>query len=425
MNSTAAISSETELHALIRERFGAEPDWSLARRLLAATNWLALDWPRLERTPLKRRGLDTLAVYDEVSASADEATHFVNTGGLEMHLNNNVPVVCSIPEQWIRRGVVLQPLRQSLDHRLVHQYLGSLLAEDSDKIAALNAALWQNGAFLYVPPGISETVEVVIQNYATSDVQALLSRNLIVVGAQSQVAITERLASAGSSHKMVLAANTEIIAERGAQVQYGAIQQCERNVEGFIHRAASLAADAMLDWHIGEFGSGLLVSSHQSHLNQAGATTKSITVFFGSGQQHQDYTGKSFHHAPHTISDMTARGVMKDKARSIFTGVTQIDKGARGSDGRQREQTLMLTDDARADAIPSLIIDERDVYAAHAASAGPVDRAAIFYLTSRGLSEAEATRLIVHGFLAPVVDAIPRPALRDEVWEAVERKIRE
>ncbi|PSR24130.1 MAG: Fe-S cluster assembly protein SufD [Sulfobacillus acidophilus] len=423
MNSTAAISSQTELHALIRDRFGHEPDWSLSRRLRAATNWFALDWPRLERTPLQKRRLDAIAVYDQ--PPADGETQFINTGGLEMHLHNNVPVVRSIPEPWIQRGVIFQSLRDALDNSLVRQYLGSLLAEDSDKIAALNAALWQNGVFLYVPPGISETVEVVIQNYATSEVQALLSRNVVVVGAQSRVAITERWFNAGAAHKMLLAANTEIIVEHGAEVQYGAIQQCEKNAEAFIHRAASVAGDARLDWHIGEFGAGLIVSSHQSHLNQAGASTKSITVFFGSGQQHQDYTGKSVHHAPHTTSDMTARGVMKGKARSIFTGVTQIDKGARGSDGRQREQTLMLTDDARADAIPSLVIDEQDVYAAHAASAGPVDRTAIFYLTSRGLTEEEATRLIVHGFLAPVIDAISQSALRDEVWQAVERKIRE
>lgn len=424
MDQTAVISTESQLKSLIMERYGAEPEWMRERRFVAAQGCFTRDWPRLERTPLKKRRLDDMALFEALPPHPGVAQP-IDRSNVEIRLENNQVVGLNVPEHLLAAGVILQPLSEALDMPQVRQYLGTVIDDLKDKVTALNGALWQNGVFLSIPDRLSEPVQVSIQSHVGKDVQSFISRNLIVCGRESHVVVTERLSSSETPTKVFLSENTEIIVRDGAKVEYGAIQQCSHNVEGFIHRVGHLAQDAALDWNIGEFGAGLIVSDHVSHLNRPGAHTRSTTVFFGSAQQHQDYTAESYHHAPHTTSDMVARGVMKGRARSVFTGLTQIEAGAKGSDGRQREQTLMLSDESRADAIPSLIIDERDVYAAHAASAGPVDRAAIFYLTSRGLPEAEAVRLIVHGFLAPVIDTIPGAALRDEVWDAVERKIRE
>ena len=416
-------ASEADLKSLVEERFGHEPEWSLARRQSAAEAVLNLDWPRLERTPLKKRKLDQLHLF-KAPPTPSRTAAAAPEGWAEIWLDNNQVVAVSMPEALSLQGVRLESLTAALDDPDVEKHLGRLLGQDADKIAALSGALWQGGVFLRVPARIREVVRVSIRSHATAEAGALFAKNLIICGAESHVTVTQRLATDEGVSKTLLSENTEIIVEDGGRVDFGAIQQCAPTVEGFIHRAGALGHDAVLNWSIGEFGAGLVVSDHVSHLDQPGAQTSSTTVFFGAGTQHQDYSAKSYHHAPHTTSNMVARGVMKNKARSVFTGLTQIEAGAKGSDGRQKEQTLMLSDDARADAIPSLIIDERDVYAAHAASAGPVDRAAVFYLTSRGLSEPEAERIIVHGFLAPVIDAIALPELRDEVWDAVERKIR-
>ncbi len=423
MTQTVAVNSETELQNLIRDRFGHEPDWMTQRRLQAAIDYFALDWPRLERTPLKKRKLGRIPFFEHSTPAIPQ--DFRKVSGIELRLYNNHLAVVNLPDSLKEAGVVLEPLADAINREPVREFLGSLAPDAQDKITAINDALWQNGLFLWVPPHLSEIVEVSFENYADASSRALITKNLIICGSESRVIVTERLSAEDAPEKMLLAENTEIFAENGGRVEFGAIQQCGHHVEGFIRRVGLVSHDAAIDWNIGEFGSGLIVSGHESKLSQQGASTRSTTVFFGSQQQHQDYTAKSFHQAPNTTSNMVARGVMKDKARSIFTGLTHIAEGAKGSDGRQKEQTLMLSDGSRADAIPSLLIDERDVYAAHAASAGPVDKAAVFYLMSRGLSEDEAVRLIVHGFLAPVIDTIPREALRDEVWAAVEGKIME
>lgn len=426
MADIVSIASDDTLKELIQQRFQHEPAWMRERRLTAAEAYFALDWPKLSRTPLKKRRLDQIPVFNAPPGSNHAAPVFRATDGeVKIHLVNNQVVALSVPSALTDRGLVLKPLAESLGEAPVQEHLGRIIPDSDDKVTALTAALWQNGVYLHVPAGLRETVQVSIESEASQQLPALLTRNLIVCERGTHVIITERLRSEDGADKMLLSEHTEIVVGAGAKVQYGAIQQCSSRVEGFIHRAGQIAQDGTLEWNIGEFGAGLVVSDHVSHLNEPGALTKSVTVFFGSGQQHQDYTAKSYHHAPHTTSDMVARGVMKDRSRSVFTGLTQIEKGAKGTDGRQREQTLMLSDEARADAIPSLLIDERDVYAAHAASAGPVDRAALFYLTSRGLTEEEAERMIVHGFLAPVIDSIPVQELRSEVWDAVERKIRE
>jgi len=425
MNQMLTTTSEQDFQDLIRVRFHDDPDWIQERRLLAAHGYFELDWPHLERTPLKKRRLEQISVLETIDAPP--ATSMPSIPGAYIQLVNNHVAAQSLPDDLSQQGIILLSMRDAVVQvpDMVKPYLGSIISDNHDKMNALNGALWQNGIFLHIPANLPETVHVTIQSFASSEISALMTRHLIVCEKGSHVIVTERLQSDPGLERMLVSQNTEIVVKEGAHVQYGAIQLCSSQVEGFIHRSARVAQDALLEWNIGEFGAGLLVSDHVSLLEEPGASTKSVTVFFGSEHQHQDYTAKSYHQAPHTTSDIVARGVMKGHARSIFTGLTQIEAGAKGSDGRQREQTLMLSDDARADAIPSLIIDERDVFAAHAASAGPIDKLALFYLTSRGLTPKEAERMIVHGFLAPVIDSIPLQGLRDEVWAAVEGKIRQ
>lgn len=422
MAETLTTATEDTFREWIQSRAAIEPQWVQERRLAAAEASLRLDWPKLERTPLKKRKLDQISLFPHASPKPVTSIEPANalpsvrwTGG------DNVEV--SLPEPLARLGLVLRPLKDALNFESVRERLGTLIRDQDDKITAINAALWTAGTYLYVPAHLPEPVAISLEIDVSAEETALFSRNLIVVGQGSRVLISERLTGEGGGDRMLFSHNSEVFLDAGASVQFGCIQQCPERVEGFIHREAQVQNDAHLEWLIGEFGSGLLVGDHVTHLQAPGASTKSITVFFGAGQQHQDFTAQSFHHAPYTKSDMVARGVMKGRARSVFTGLTQIDRGARGSDGRQKEQTLMLSEEARADAIPSLLIDERDVYAAHAASAGPVDKNAIFYLTSRGMTEKEAERMIVHGFLAPVIDSIPIEGFREEAWQAVERKI--
>ncbi|MBX6377723.1 MAG: SufD family Fe-S cluster assembly protein, partial [Clostridia bacterium] len=206
----------------------------------------------------------------------------------------------------------------------------------------------------------------------------------------------------------------------GARVRFCAVQQAGDGVYNFAQRAARVEGGGRVEWMLAEFGGRLTRSSFVSLLVGSGAASEARAVFLAGGRQHMDLVGQHVHCSDHTESDMTVRGVLGDRARSVFRGLIQIDKGARESSAHQREQTLLLSERARTDAIPSLIIDENAVRAGHAATTGPIDREQVFYMMSRGLTEQQATRLIVEGFFAPVVEGIPVDAVRKAVAERME-----
>lgn len=427
MTTATHMKGPSDPKVLVRERFAGQPEWLMSKRESLAEIYASLPLPVRERTPLKNRKITRIPVFEVAPTSTYSEDLGLDSTTVAVTFVNGQAQRIQIPSTLRDQGVIVSGLKEALDTapQLVEQYLGSISDDSQDKFQALNGAFWQNGLFLYVPVRTEIMIPITVTHVATKDTRGLYPRSLIIADRSSRVVVTERYLSEPSSERNLLSATTEVVALDGSFVQYGAIQQLGSTTEAFLRRFGRVGRDAQLDWNIGEFGAALAVSEHQTILDQPGGQTHSITVFFGAQSQHQDYTAKSLHVAPHTTSNMVAKGVMKDNARSVFTGITDIQEGAVQSDGRQKEQTLMLSDNARADAIPSLLIQERDVYAAHAASAGPVDKSALFYLTGRGIPEDEAVRLIVHGFLAPVIDSIPLDDLKETVWEAVERKIRE
>ena len=224
-------------------------------------------------------------------------------------------------------------------------------------------------------------------------------------------------------HRVLVSEVMEVDARAGSHVTVAGIQQLPPGAEAFLRRRARVGKDARVDWNTGEFGAALSVAGLGTHLQGSGSSMSSVTVFYGTGAQHQDYTAAVVHGAPHTRSDILARGVMADRSRSVFTGQSVIEKGAVGSDARQKEQTLMLSDQARADAIPSLQIDDNDVFAAHSASAGPIDATMLYYLESRGLDPEQARRVVIRGFLEPILAGLAPPSVQERVRELVEAKL--
>lgn len=418
------LTRNDDLKHLIDTRHGSEPLWLRERRYQSAQHYVDLPFPKLERTPLKKRRLESIPALDPLPAVTGGGDADVHVG-LRLQFANGELIDRELSPKLRDAGVLLMSLNQAVVEapQLVEQYLGQILDPQRDKLQAMNDAFWQTGLFLYVPPRVHIGDAITVTHHLSAEARGYFPRSLVIADRESQVTVSEIFLSDEGSSKALFSGGVEIVAMDGAQVDYGSIQQLGSHVDGFMRRAGKTGRDAHLNWNIGEFGGGLWVAEHDAKLLEPGGQTNSITVFFGSGTQHQDYAAKSFHVAPNTKSNMVARGVMADRSRSIFTGLTDIQLGARGADGRQKEQTLMLSDDARADAIPSLVIEERDVFAAHAASAGPVDKGALFYLTARGIREKDAIRLVVHGFLAPVIDAISQEALRERIWAAVERKI--
>jgi len=146
-------------------------------------------------------------------------------------------------------------------------------------------------------------------------------------------------------------------------------------------------------------------------------------VAISSGKQIQGIDTRVTNMAPHSIGHILQHGVIRDKATLTFNGIGHILKGAKGSDAQQESRVLMLSDHARGDANPILLIDENEVTAGHAASIGRVDPEEMYYLMSRGLRKADAERLVIRGFLGSVLTAIPIKEVQKELVEVIERKL--
>jgi Fe-S cluster assembly protein SufD len=189
-----------------------------------------------------------------------------------------------------------------------------------------------------------------------------------------------------------------------------------------MERFATVGRDGNLEWIVADLSDGRVISKSTTLLQEPGGHVDVKSVAFGANEMRSNITSEILHFGTHTTSDIQARSVMKDKATSILNSITKIEKGASKADGQQTGKVLMLDPEARGDANPILLIDENDVTAGHAASVGRIDPLTLFYLMSRGVSKAEASKLIIHGFLDTVIADIPSEALRSSIHETIEGK---
>src|SRR5699024_2723730 len=181
--------------------------------------------------------------------------------------------------------------------------------------------------------------------------------------------------------------------------------------------------NAVIDWALGQMNDGNTVSENASHLigNHSTANAKTVTV--GRGRQIQNFTATTVHYGKDSDGQILQHGVMQDRSTAVFNAIGDIADKATRANAEQVSRILMLSDRARGDANPILLIDEDDVTAGHAASVGRVDPLQLFYLMSRGISQEEAERLVIHGFLDPVVAALPIESVKRQLKEVIEMKI--
>ena len=215
----------------------------------------------------------------------------------------------------------------------------------------------------------------------------------------------------------------EVFAKAGSFVQYAAVHHMDASAVDIAYRRSVLDNDARIEWIVGDLHNGNAVTDTKSLLKGNGSTSDSKIISVGTGSQRMSLTTQAVHFGRSSESDMITRAVMKEEATAIINGITKIEHGATKANGQQTERVLMLSPKARGDANPILLIDEDDVQAGHAASVGQVNAEQIYYLMSRGITRTEAERLIIHGFLDPVVSEIPLEGLREQLHRILERKL--
>ena len=401
----------------------AEPAWLADLRQQAFDQIDQLDLPVIERVKFHRWNLGDGRISD--SEPLTSVPDFTALGdNLKFIQMGTQTVLEQLPADLAEQGVIFNDFHSALEEipELVEKHFMSAVKYDEDKLAAYHTAYFNSGAVLYVPDNveIDQPIEGIFYQDSESDVP-FNKHILIIAGKHSKVNYLERLETYGEGSVPVTANITvEVIAQAGAQIKFSAIDRLGENVTAYISRRGKLDNDAMIDWAIGVMNEGNVVADFDSDLYGNGSHADMKVVALSSGKQVQGIDTRVTNYGCNSIGNILQHGVILEKGTLTFNGIGHIIKGAKGADAQQESRVLMLSDQARSDANPILLIDENDVTAGHAASIGQVDPEDMYYLMSRGLDKATAERLVVRGFLGSVIVEIPVKEVRDEMIENID-----
>lgn len=432
-NATATVGfSQDAFDAFLAER--DESDWSLAQRREAWDAFQELDWPSRSheewmRTDIRMFRLDRFALPQPVGDAADVARGLlaegVELGGSTVALDSR-NLVDELAPKWRKKGVVFCSLARAVRQHgeLVRKYLGRAVEPMQDRFAALNAACWSGGTFLFVPRGVAVDDPLYALS-ALSEGATDLGRLLVVLEDGAEATLMAEQVSVGDAAAGLHCGAMELLVAPGANLRFVNLQDWGHGVWHFAHQKAIVDRDASLQWTIGALGSKLAKVNQQVELAGTGGRSQVNGVLFTEGRQHLSYHTLQHHSAPHTNSDFLYKAALQDKSRTVWRGMIKVDPAAQKTDGYQRNDNLLLSGDARADSIPGLEIEADDVRCTHGSTSGRVDEEQIFYCRSRGFTRKEAVRAIVTGFFQQIFDRITIENVRESLGTAVARKVRE
>jgi Fe-S cluster assembly protein SufB len=290
---------------------------------------------------------------------------------------------------------------------IFRRYFGTVIPANDNKFAALNSAVWSGGSFVYVPKGVR--VDIPLQAYfrINSDNMGQFERTLIIAEEGSYVHYIEGCTAPTYSSDSLHSAVVEIIAHRGAHVRYTTIQNWSSNVYNLVTKRAIAYEDARVEWIDGNLGSKVTMKYPAIYLMGERAHGEVLSAAFAGEGQHQDAGSKCIHVASNTTSNVVSRSISKDGGRTSYRGHIKVYEKASGVRSSVRCDALLLDEESQSDTYPYMDIENPDVSIGHEATVSKVGDEQIFYLMSRGLSESDATALIVNGFFEPFVKELP------------------
>lgn len=401
----------------------AEPVWLTDLRLKAFEKVSELDLPVVERVKFHRWNLgDGRLETNDAIGSVPDFTELGDNPKLVQV--GSQTVLEQLPMDLVEQGVVFTDFASAMDviPDVIEKYLGAAAAYDEHKLSAYNTAYFNATAILYVPDRveIEQPVEALFYQDSTSPV-AFNKRVLIIAGKNTKLNYLERFESLGDGN-VASSANivVEIIAQAGSQIKFAAIDRLGKHLDTYIARRGLLGNDASIDWAIGLMNQGNVVADFDSDLKGNGSHANLKVVALSSGRQVQGVDTRVTNYGHNSVGHILQHGVILESGTLTFNGIGHIIRGAKGADAQQESRVLMLSDKARSDANPILLIDENEVTAGHAASIGQVDPEDMYYLMSRGLDRATAERLVVRGFLGSVITEIPVKEVRDELVAVID-----
>lgn len=315
----------------------------------------------------------------------------------------------SIQEHLEKQGVIFLSIENGLKEHpdLFKQYFSTVIPIEDNKFAALNSAVWSGGSFVYVPKGVK--VELPLQAYFRLNMANIgqFERSLIIVDEGAQVHYVEGCTAPQYTTNSFHSGVIEIIVKKGARMRYTTIQNWSTNVYNLVTQRAVVEENGTMEWVDCNLGSKVTMKYPSCYLMGSGAHGEILSVAFAGKGQQQDAGGKILHFAPNTSSKITSKSISKSGGRSSFRGLLKVFKGAYNVKSHTVCDALLLDPQSRSDTYPTIEIDEEDVTIGHEASVSKVGEEQLFYLMSRGLSEGEATTMVVSGFIEPFVKELP------------------
>ncbi|PRO65546.1 Fe-S cluster assembly protein SufD [Alkalicoccus urumqiensis] len=412
-----------------------EPAWFTEQRLSALDKAGKLELPKPDKTKITKWNFSSYSFDPQTEATSGyaELSDAVRTlVGTEADVDNlitqknGVTSFSQVQQELSDQGVIFTDIGTALKEHgdLVQKYfMQDAVSADEHSLTAAHAALMNGGAFVYVPKNV-EVKQPLQAVFAHEGNFGLFNHVLIIAEENSSLTYIENYISEGSGSEAVANIVAEVYAADGAKVNYGAVDNLADSVTTYVNRRGQVdGVDAELYWSLGLMNDGNTVSENTTYLHGRGSHADTKSVSIGRGKQIQNFTTNVVHFGKDTDGQILKHGVMRDQATSIFNGISKIEHGATKANGEQTERVLMLSEKARGDANPILLIDEDDVTAGHAASVGKVDPLQMYYLMSRGLDRIEAERLIIHGFLEPVVSELVIESVKEQLHELIERKV--
>ncbi len=341
--------------------------------------------------------------------------------------HNNTPAYTSLTEDLKAKGVILTDIftaTREHEELLKKYYMTDGVKVDEHKLTALNAAYMNGGVFVYVPKNVIVEEPIQALFYHDNEDASLFNHVIVVAEANSSVTYIENYMSTVEVAKGQVNIVAEAFAGDNAQLTFGAVDVLPEGFTTFVSRRGITARDSRVDWALGLMNDGDTIAENITHLIGDGSESHLKTVVVGRGKQRQNFTTEIISFGKNTNGMILKHGVVKDESTAIFNGIGKIEQGGVGSNAEQESRLLILSDRARADANPILLIEEDEVTAGHAATVGRVDPLELFYLMSRGIEKEEAERLIIRGFLEPVVAELKAEGVKNLLAEVIERKLR-
>src|SRR5438046_2801253 len=343
--------------------------------------------------------------YDKLGIPEAEKKYLAGVGG---QYDSEV-VYHNIRSELEKQGVIFLGTDEALKRypEIFKEHFGTVIPPNDNKLAALNTAVWSGGSFIYVPPGVR--IEMPLQAYFRINAENMgqFERTLIIVDEDAYVHYVEGCTAPVYSSDSLHSAVVEIVVKPRGRCRYTTIQNWSNNVYNLVTKRAVAYEDATMEWVDGNLGSKLTMKYPAIWLLGERAHGEVLSIAFAGEGQHQDAGGKVHHYAPRTTSVITSKSISKNGGRASYRGLLEVAKGAEGAKSKVVCDALILDEDSRTDTYPYIRIDENEVDIGHEATVSKIGEEQLFYLMSRGLAQAEASAMIVSGFVEPITKELP------------------